>query len=260
MSSPSANPPFFIGYGRKVPASLRLFLGVFCLCFLIGLGASALLLPTGLADPGVAGFQWNQRSTQIGKLELRPYPVLRLPPDETNPAPRTVMLAGPGKRGVFPQAQPLEDMMVSMTGIPIRRGDLTMVQVSGGPKGLSAVHSGASDQTPSYQPSNTVPLGRWRLSGEICDGKCYSGAMRPGRGLAHKACANLCLSGGVPPVFVTEIPVEGRNFFLLTAPDGSQPSDEIYDLVGLPVTLEGDVEKLDDLLVFKASLAEGPSQ
>jgi hypothetical protein len=256
MKPSATQKPFFIGYGRKIPASLRIFLAVFSLFFVAGLGASALVLALTQQDPGVAGFQWNMRSTQIGKLEFRPYPVLRLPPSASSPSPRTMMLAGQGKRGVFSRARPLQDEMVAMTGIPIQRGDLTMFQVGGGRKALTQ----PPGDTANFQPSDAVPLGRWRLSGEICDGKCYSGAMRPGRGLAHKACTNLCLSGGIPPVFVIEGAVEGRNFLLLTDASGAQPGPALDDLVGLPITLEGSVEKLDDLLVFKADLPGGSAR
>jgi hypothetical protein len=99
-----------------------------------------------------------------------------------------------------------------------------------------------------------VPLGRWRITGEICDGKCYSGSMRPGNGLAHKACANFCILGGVPPVFVSTAPVEGTSFMLLGDTAGGPLPDRLYDLVALRVQLEGELERRGDLLVFKVDL------
>jgi hypothetical protein len=100
-----------------------------------------------------------------------------------------------------------------------------------------------------------TPLGRWRITGEICDGKCYSGSMRPGNGLAHKACANFCILGGVPPVFVSTAPVEGSSFMLLADAAGGPLPGRLYDLVALRLQLEGELERRGDLLVFKVNLA-----
>ena len=122
------------------------------------------------------------------------------------------MLAGQGKRGVFDQARANADGPVSLRGVPVKRGDLTMIQVGRRRAGREPV------QAATFTPSEPVPLGRWKLTGEICDGKCYAGAMRPGRGLAHKACADLCLTGGIPPVFVSSGAVERPQLL----PDGRQ--------------------------------------
>ncbi|MEL6236793.1 MAG: hypothetical protein AAFR46_20540, partial [Pseudomonadota bacterium] len=92
---------------------------------------------------------------------------------------------------------------------------------------------------------------RWRLVGEICDGKCYAGAMRPGTGLAHKACAILCLDGGVPPVFVATDEVEGAQFMMLAGPDGGAVPDAVLQQTAILVTADGEIERRGDLLVFR---------
>ncbi|MGI9432480.1 MAG: hypothetical protein ACR2PQ_09715, partial [Myxococcota bacterium] len=113
------------------------------------------------------------------------------------------------------------------------------------------------DLTPAqaaFTPAPPVPLGRWRLVGEICDGKCLGGAMRPGTGLSHKACANLCVTGGVPPVFVSTGAVAGSKFFLLGDAEGGPLPDRFRDFSALLIQFEGEVERRDDLLVFKVDL------
>ncbi|WP_298822353.1 hypothetical protein [uncultured Roseibium sp.] len=238
--------PFFVGYLNAVPKTLVMFLGVFSVCFVAGLGLAALALSSTQNDPGAGGFQWGNRFETAGILELRPYPVFRVPANEEAPA-RTYMLAGQGKRGVFNQAETHKGTTVSIRGVPVNRGDLTMVQVGR----VEAVEG----ETAEFSPSEAVPLGRWKLAGEICDGKCYAGAMRPGRGLAHKACADLCLTGGIPPVFVSSGSVANRNFFMMADKDGNLLGDEIKSLLALYVEIEGEVERLDDLMVFKVDLA-----
>ncbi|WP_299816124.1 hypothetical protein [uncultured Roseibium sp.] len=238
--------PFFVGYLNMVPKPLVVFLCVFAVCFVGGLGLAALALSSTQNDPGDGGFQWGNRFEQTGILELRPYPVFRVPADGDTPA-RTYMLAGQGKRGVFEQAEAYKAESISLRGVPVSRGDLTMIQVG--------KVEAASEDTTGFTPSAPVPLGRWKLTGEICDGKCYAGAMRPGRGLAHKACADLCLTGGIPPVFVSSGPVEGRNFFLMADREGNLLGDELDPLLALYIEVEGEIEQLDDLMVFKADLA-----
>ncbi len=78
--------------------------------------------------------------------------------------------------------------------------------------------------------------------------------MRPGVGLAHKACANLCIIGGIPPVFVTTTPLMGSEFFLLADENGEPLSSEVEDWVALLISLEGEVERRDDLMIFKVNL------
>lgn len=240
------NAPFFVGYLNKVPKPLVIFLGAFSLFFTVGLGLAALALSSTQNDPGNGAFQWGNRFENVGLLELRPYPVLRVPADDETPA-RSYMLTGQGKRGVFEQANANQGTPVSLRGVPVSRGDLTMIQVGG-------VEPAEARFTGNF-PSQAIPLGRWKLTGEICDGKCYAGAMRPGRGLAHKACADLCLTGGIPPVFVSSGDVNGRTFFLMADSDGNLLGDELRPLLALYIEVEGDVEQLDDLMVFKADLS-----
>jgi hypothetical protein len=247
MSQPNTKKElaFFIGYARKVPPTLVTFIVVFSVCFIAGLGLAALAVSSTQNDPGNGAFQWGTPFEKVGLLELRPYPVFRVAGTDGD-GPKTYMLSGQGKRGVFAQAHENDSMPVTLKGVPIRRGDLIMIQVGK----VTPTEDGAGD----FQTAPSVPLGRWKLTGEICDGKCYAGAMRPGRGLAHKACADLCLTGGVPPVFVSTGTVGGRNFFLLTDRNGNMVGEEIDNLLALYIEVEGDVERLDDLLIFKADL------
>ncbi|WP_350335380.1 hypothetical protein [Coralliovum pocilloporae] len=245
---------FFIGWSKKLPKGLQVFLPAFAM-LLIGLFAGvAYSVAVTQDDPGDGRFAFNLgRQTVVGVLEADPYPTIRIPPNETYPDGHTMMLSGPGKRGVAKQARALDGRVVHATGVLLQRGDLDMLQVNGGRLRLAT----AVSEDPAQMPEDLMTaqnLGRWRLTGEICDGKCYVGAMRPGSGLAHKACANLCLTGGIPPVFVTTGPVEGQTFFLLGDKDGKALTDRITDLTALLIKAEGEIERRGDLLVFKMDL------
>lgn len=99
-----------------------------------------------------------------------------------------------------------------------------------------------------------VLFGCWKFVGEICDGKCYVGVMCLGWGLVYKVCVDFCLIGGILFVFVFSGDVEGCNFFLMVDVEGNLFGDEIKLLLVLYVELEGEVEWLDDLMVFKIDL------
>ena len=241
--------PMFIGWSNRVPPRLVTFLVVLSAAILIGIAASSVLLGARMEFLG-SGMYGNE-AVLIGRLEAKPQPVLRIAPDAGHPKPRALMLSGEGKFGIMPDAEKLDGQMVMAGGFLLQRGHITMLQIGGD----IALKAADPAKVGAYQPVAGVSLGRWRLTGEICDGKCYSGAMRPGNRLAHKACANLCISGGVPPVFVSSADVEEQNFFMLTTADGTPFPDAFYDYVAKPVTIEGEVIRVDDLMIFKTDPA-----
>ncbi|MEM9278342.1 MAG: hypothetical protein AAGA76_07190 [Pseudomonadota bacterium] len=251
MADKTSSRPFFVGYGSKLPKDIaKLILPVFAL-FITTFVALSLLLSSSAEEAGDGRFRFDLgRQTLAGVLQYHPYPVLRLPAEDGNPA-KTLMMSGGGKRGAFVNAQGMDGEAVVAWGVYMRRGDITMLQVAG----RQNIEASEEELPEGFQPSKPVSLGKWRLAGEICDGKCYTGAMRPGTGLAHKACANLCVAGGIPPVFVSSGDVDGSSFFLLTDKDGKPVGDQIRDLMALYVEAEGEVERLDDLTVFKMDLA-----
>lgn len=241
----SGSKPFFVGY-LKIPAGLRSFLLIACLMFVCGFAAAAVVIGATQDDPGKAGFRFDYgRQTVTGIVELNPYPLLRVTKgNERIAVGHTLMLTGAGKTGIMSRATPFDGKLATASGVILKRGTLDMLQLRGGKAGLKSADGEASTQT-------AQPLGKWRLAGEICDGKCLSGAMQPGRGLAHKACANLCLIGGIPPVFVSSKPVEGSEFMLVASADGGPMSQSVYDKVGQFVELEGELERRGDLLILK---------
>ena len=237
--------PFFVGY-LPVPRLLRRFLLGVSVLFVVVFAAVGLTLGVAQDDPGEGAFRFDYgRQTVTGVIELTPYPLVRVTAgNDRIKAGTTLMLAGQGKGSVDQRAIPLAGKLAKVSGVVLERGDLNMLQLRGGQQGISAVEGTAPTQT-------SEPLGRWKLAGEICDGKCLAGAMRPGRGLAHKACANLCLIGGVPPVFVSSQAVAGSEFLLITGPDGGPLPKSAYDHVAQFISIEGDVERRGDLLVLR---------
>ncbi len=237
--------PFFVGY-LPAPGPLRGFLILISVLLIGGLGTAGYLMGAAQDDPGPGAFRFDYgRQTVTGVVEMTPYPVIHVVEgnDRIKPGDSFMMTAG-GKSGVDSRAMPLNGKLAQVSGIVLERGDLYMMQLRGGRNGLRAAEGDAPDIT-------AEPQGRWQLTGEICDGKCLAGAMRPGRGLAHKACANLCLLGDVPPIFVSSQPVLGTEFLLVTGPQGTRLPRDAYDYVAQFITAEGKITKRGDLLVWE---------
>lgn len=237
--------PFFVGWG-KVPKALRLFLAS-CAAVLI-VAFAALSYATSATQTDSLGGAFMGRVEVTGVLQNDPYPILHVISSPQFKAGDTIILSGNGKRGAVGQAAGLDGKIVEANGLRMDRGSLMGMQLRNGQRGLTL----AVDQSQSMDVP-VKPLGRWRLQGEICDGKCLNGAMRPGTGIAHRACANLCLLGDVAPVFVSAGPIDGSQFFLMSGPEGGAITPALLKYTALAVEIEGEVERHGNLLVFKIS-------
>ncbi|MBS7791638.1 hypothetical protein KTR66_16665 [Roseococcus sp. SDR] len=237
----------FVGWAARPPAHLRAFLRRLALglpLMLLGLGLILGLAPQDPAGPRFATGGAPLPSLPMpepgvtGVLTLRPYPLLHV---GEGGGMRTLLLAGDGKQRPPGDLSVLDGQRVTAEGFLLSRGDIAMLVLGAPPRALG----GAT-------PPAREALGRWRITGEICDGKCAADGMRPGIGIAHRACAALCLDGGIPAVFVSQAPLLGHAYLLLAGPDGGPMDAALRPLIGRRVTLEGRVERLGRLLIFHA--------
>ena len=228
---------FFIGWDGRLPRGQAGWIRALVASLFAGFLLLGLAMARAIDDPGGGGGA-SAETTLEGVLTALPYPTV------TTEVGRTVMLSGGGKDAA-PFDSALDGRAVRATGYMLTRGTLEMLQV-----GEALVPADSAQAT-------VVPeaLGTWRITGEICDGKCLAGAMRPGTGVAHRACANLCVSSGVPPVFAATGPVAGQRFLLMGDPAGGPLDGRFRALTARPVTLEGTVERRGDLLVFRPDLS-----
>lgn len=246
---------FFIGWNSASARPLKGLLTAVVAGVLALLAACALLLRVGIDDPSKSLFSLGSdarpeiapaepvEAVITGVFTRTPYALIHAAPEPAHPAGRVVMLSGSGKRGID---GPWRDgQVVEARGTLFPRGSVAMLVV---------------DDIREAGPAQSLPvpqsLGTWRVVGEICDGKCYPGAMSPGSGLTHRACANLCLIGDVPMVFVAAAPVAGRSTLVLADAEGNRPPDAMRHLVALRVSLEGEVERRGEVLVFKVDFAK----
>jgi hypothetical protein len=138
---------------------------------------------------------------------------------------------------------------VKIQGYLIERAAVGMIQLA------ATGNDVAKTEAPPVPAADREIHGAVTLEGEIVDSKCWLGVMRPGDGHIHKACASLCIRGGIPPMFVSRTG-DAPPVMLMTLPDGGRiPPEQILDYVADRVSLTGIVEKRGDVTVFKVDLA-----
>lgn len=248
MPRETSKSAFFIGY-LATPTPLAWFLAIVTV-IMTGLGIGAgLAIALGQQDPGTGRFAFDQGyQTLSGVIQYRPYPVLRLPGLDGDGKPRTIVLSGQGKRGVMARADMFDGHQVDVGGVFITRDGIDLLQV-GGRVGVRPTK--AIKKLAGFKPAKDVPLGRHTLKGEIIDSKCYLGAMRPGRGKVHMSCAGLCIMGGIAPLFAVYRADGPPDLLLLAGPDGKPIPESMLDQTSLFISLEGEVSRRDDQLIFR---------
>lgn len=227
--------PFYVGYQRRAPASLGRFLHALAaaLVVLAALVGAALATLQGPFEPGT--FAWGHPASLEGTLRELPYPHLVM-------AAGRVLLVGPGKHGAADLVAGLDGRRVRLLAAPIeRRGTRLAEVVPGSVRALDNAPVAAS-------PSAGEDLGTWTLSGEVVDGKCWAGVMKPGRGIPHRACAALCLRGGTPALLVVRGPAGEPLPIALVGPGGRPLPGGALPVTGTKTTLTGGLRRDGDLL------------
>jgi hypothetical protein len=230
---------FYVGYLPKAPQTLAGFVRR----IVGGLGllavSVALVLVLGQMPFANSAFEFGKLRTCEGTIETRPYPALLVArPGETGPGQigeeenySRYLLVAPGKHGADDLVAALDGKQVSLQGQLIYREGGTMVELA--PGSIKLLNTDPASQAAIRD------LGVVTLTGEIVDSKCYLGVMNPGQGKVHRDCAARCLSGGIPPIFVTAN--EGKQL-LLVGPDGNALGrDALREFVAEPLTIRGEM-------------------
>lgn len=241
--------PLFIGWDKAPAIDRRFLLGAIPLS-LAGVGAAAFGVAGALDDPGAGEWASGKIETVAGALIAAPYPMIRVADAAAPFGVRTWLVVAQGKctSALKLSAAP---RLVTARGVKIARGDRRMLEV---PLLLNEWLEPAPDlaiDEAAIAPA-PVSLGRARLAGAIMDTKCFFGVMRPGRGRAHKACASLCIRGGIPPSFWARRADGRESVLLMTDEKGGPLGEAILPLVADPVEAEGEIMRVGDLLQFRA--------
>lgn len=240
--------PFFIGWSAdSAPRNRRFLLGA-GLALAAGGGAGLVAAVAGGRIPIGSGV-WNLGEARRlrGVVSVHPYPLLRTL--DLGGATRTVYLATDGKATVAVPA-PLQDRWVEVTGTLITRDANAMLALEG-------IEAASGSEPAGLREPPPVDRGEVLLSGEILDAKCWFGAMRPGYGKAHKACAALCVRGGLPLAFCrSDACGRGNEAPLFLDRDGRAHAAGVLPLVADPVFVRGRLVQVGDVMQLRVGLAD----
>ncbi|MEM7767200.1 MAG: hypothetical protein AAF253_06890 [Pseudomonadota bacterium] len=245
MSDPKHD--FFIGWADTPKADRRFFLGT-GLALMAGTAATAAGLAASQAPVGPG--TWNQGDVRAfaGTITAEPYPMLRT--RDLTGAPQTVLLSCLGKCGVAAQIGALEGRSVIVDGSAIRRGAHAMIAVSEALDWVREDPAATPDPALAF-PTPEPVLDAVTLRGEILDSKCWFGAMRPAEGKVHKACAALCIRGGLPPAFIARTP-QGDASLLIMTDQLTRHGEDLLPFVADPVEITGRALRAGNLLYLDA--------
>ena len=242
----------FIGWAKAPMVDRRFLMGALPLG-LVGAGGASWLIASELDDPGAGSWLTDATHRVTGVLATAPYPMIRVADPAAPFGLRTVLLVAQGKCTSALEFGGNEAAAITASGVLIQRKERRMLEV---PPLLEkwlepadALVSAGLAEPPSES------LGRHRLAGTIMDSKCFYGVMRPGRGKTHKACASLCIRGGIPPSFWVRTKDGRESVLLMTDAKGGPMSMDILPLVADPVEAEGEIVRVGDLLQFRADVS-----
>lgn len=183
---------FFNGFSPRMGKADRRFMLGATLALLTGAGFAG--AGFAMRRPGPSEARWDQGAVKRfrGVLIEQPYPtLLRM---DARGTLRPMLLVGYGKIALPRLGGP--PALVEVEGSVIARGPFAMVAVRDAEVYRNLPRPPASLPGPAPQE-----LGPVTQRGEILDAKCWFGAMNPGEGLTHKACAGLCARGRLPLSF-----------------------------------------------------------
>ena len=243
MSSPEEE--FYVGYLDQAPPALaRSVRARIALVLILALGAGALVAASQTHwEPG--RFELGVERDFGGVYVHEPSSQLRV--ERPGGGWSRWLLVRPGKFGGNPEWSSLDGRTVELRATLVHSGERTLLEVVPG--------SLAADSSEPVPSAPVEALGTVSLRGEIVDSKCWLGVMNPGNLRTHRACATLCIRGGIPPILIAR-DGEGRSrTMLLVGPEGEALNRQVLPLVALPVEVHGELERHDDLLVLRADPA-----
>lgn len=225
---------FYVGYLPKAPTALARFVRKVIIALGLLAVTAAFVLVIGQMQFANSAFEYGKLSTFEGIVATRPFPTLLVTrPGQVRQEDKysRYLLVAPGKHGADDLVAGFDGKQVRLRGQLIYREGGTMVEIT--PGSMAVI-----DNAPAVQ-ATTRDLGTVTVTGEIVDGKCYLGVMNPGQGKVHRDCAARCLSGGIPPIFVT---TDGHEQLLLVGLDGrALGRDVLREFIAEPIQIQGEL-------------------
>ena len=232
---------FYVGYigqmGPKTKSRVRLF-AISAVLILMGVG-----LVFGLYQkPAVnSRFDFDSTTELVGYYLEHPYPLLRVELGEEQY--KDIVLLGFGKSGALPYLKKLKEnnalqgRRMRIEGNLVYYNGKSLLQITDENQisllqGKKELHS--TDVSEAFKST---------IEGEIIDPKCYFGVMKPGYGKIHRSCAALCISGGIPPVWVDRQENGDEEYYLITDLKGNPIHQDLIPYIGQASRVEAEITR-----------------
>jgi hypothetical protein len=252
VTQPPDHDDFFVGYlpmSRTLKHS-TLVAAVALLSALLGAGY-ALASHTAGAGPGKFSFARAQGT--LGVLTSAPTPMLWTLDESVPGGVRGTLLVRQGKFGLSAKTAQLNGKAVRIQGSVIERDGERMIELGQEPMPAADADLSA-DELARLRAQTRQALGEITVQGEIEDSKCYLGRMRPGDRRTHRACAQLCIQGGIPAVLVGSDASGQPTRYLLATHAGHSIDHDVLPFVAEPVRVQGQLVRLGNWLVIETDL------
>lgn len=239
------NSDFYVGY-LPVPTRHKRFIRIALPLLLLAMMGLGLTIAGGQRDPGASAVFSGEIDTWSGTAFMNPFPMLLTDSGEIH------LLMGMGKFGVADLVEPYDGTRIIVDGWPLARSDRHGIQLA--PES-NAIRQDTNGLPPAEMPAE-ASVRSVSLSGEIVDGKCYIGAMKPGDGKGHKACAILCIASGLPPLFASSDPSQFDFLPLLRVNGKTELPPELLKLAGEPVSIVGELKRVGNLMIIDTTVQQ----
>ena len=243
-----ARDEFYVGYKEHAPEALARFTRVLVVLLVIAALAAAAVLAAAQRAFAPSTFEFGVERTFTGMIDAEPYATLLVKrPGEGSGWSRYLLVAF-GKHGADELVAGRDGQAVTLRGALIHRDGQTMIEVTRGSIEEVVFETLAS----AADMPSSESLGVFTLRGEIVDSKCHLGVMNPGERKTHRACATLCIQGGIPPILLAHDDQGRAARLLLVDASGGAVNERVLDMVADLVEITGEVQRMDDLLVLRA--------
>ena len=220
---------FYVGYHDPPPPGIRRFLRLVAAGSLLAAAGAGALIALGHRELPAAHFEFGNLRSFEGLVVADPYPSLIV---ARGAGSSRYLLSAPGKSGAEALVESVIGRPAALEGTLVFRDGQAMIQVE--PGSVSALEGVERPR----QPPET-DLGERYVEGEIVGSKCYLGVMNPGSGITHRACATVCILGGVPPLLEVRHEDGRREGFVLAGPQGEAIGNRLHGLIATPVGVTG---------------------
>ena len=226
--------------------------------------ASAFIVGTTQRPSEASKYELGKLTEVEGVILSQPFPVMRVKVGENEqgkPLYQTLLLMDFGKFGADETLAKLEkmaqaeggslaDMKVKAFGTLDYREGRVIYELTKGTDAIQEMNP-LSENEKIGLALERKELGPRTFKGEILDGKCYFGTMKPGSGKPHRSCAVRCIAGGLP-AFLGGPGADAP--LLLKGTSAQSINQQLLPLVAKEVTISGELVQYEDWWVLETSM------